>query len=534
MKNVILLLFLAGTIFTHNSAHATNIIVSGNVSGTWNVDTVKVIGDITVPSNSVLIIDPGVLVEFYGHYKITVKGNVLAIGNENNSIRFTVNDTTGFADTTNTSGGWHGFIYDNLDSSADSSKFIFCVFEYGKAVDSDSAGRYGGAFRIFNFSKIILTHCRFENNLAYHWGGAMYVKQSDITVQKSDFINNNCGQADIPYGYGGALCFVRSNPVVSYNHFEKNSSTGVGGAASFEYSDAEVRFNTFYKNKSGLGGALSFLRSDPVNVVSDNLLDQNEAIFFGGGIACIRANTNFVNNTIVNNISSYGGGFYANDSAFPANYNTIFYGNFAYEGIEVYIWDIYSAPDFYFCNVPGGKDGFSGSGGHEGYHGIYENNLDTIPMFIDTGDYPFALEKESPFVDAGTADTTALQIPIKDFAGNLRIYNNRIDIGAFEWNPGEGIKPCRKKNALVASPNPCSQGTTFYFSLKMPGKISLEIYDLKGKMIKNSGVQYFSAGRCALTWHMDTDTGDRPPTGVYLCRVTGDHFTESVKLVIMP
>jgi hypothetical protein len=532
MNKLVSLFFLTFTIFNFGSIQATNIIVSGNVSGTWNADTVKVYGDITVPADSVLVIDAGVLVEFYGHFKIIVKGSVLANGNVNNSIRFSVNDTTGFTDTTNTSGGWHGFIYEGLDLTADSSKFNFCVFEYGKAVDFDTVGKYGGVFRIFNFSNIIFTNCRFEHNLAYHWGGAMYMKHSDIKIQQCAFTNNNCGQAGLPYGYGGALCFVRSSPVVSNNYFEKNSSTGVGGAASFEYSDADVRYNTFFKNQSGLGGALCYLRSDPVNVVSNNLLDQNQAIFFGGGIACIRAHTKFVNNTIVNNSSSYGGGFYANDSACPRNYNNLFYGNFAYEGVEVYIWDIYSAPDFYFCNIPGGKDDFAGSGGHEGYHGIYENNQDTTPMFVGSVDQPFALMKGSPLVDIGTEDTIALQIPKKDLAGNSRIYNNRIDIGAYEWNPGEGIQNGMKKSVLSASPNPCRQITTFYFTLPMPGKIIIRIYDQNGRLVKNFGIQQFNSGRCSLNWDLKSDLGDNVIPGAYFCMLTGEYFHDSIKIIV--
>jgi len=521
-------------VFCLNSARAEHIVVMGNVSGFWNSDTIRIVGDITISDDSSLIINPGVVVEFYGHYKIKVKGNVVAAGNENQLIKFTVHDTTGFADTTSTSGGWHGFVYQNLSSFADSSKFIYCVFEFGKAVDSILAGRYGGAFMILNFSKILFTNCRFDNNYAYHWGGAMYVKDADIGIHHSVFMNNYCGQAGIPYGYGGALCFVSSRPDVSYNYFENNSSTGIGGAASFEYSDAIVQYNTFYKNKSALGGAIGYLRSYPVNVVSNNLVDQNESLFFGGGIACIRSNTKFVNNTVVNNSSTYGGGFYANDSAFPSNYNTIFYGNFAFEGVEVYIWDVYSAPDFYYCNVPGGIMGFSGSGGQEGYHGIFVFNMDTVPMFTGSGDHPYSLNRESPFVDAGTPDTMALQIPLKDFAGNARIYNNRIDIGAYEWNPGEGLRNKVKETVLSASPNPCNQSASISFTLIRSGKVAVRIYDQNGKLIRDFDSQQYTTGKCSLNWDLTDISGNKVSFGVYYCRITGDDLTGSTKIIVTP
>jgi hypothetical protein len=263
-------------------------------------------------------------------------------------------------------------------------------------------------------------------------------------------------------------------------------------------------------------------------------VDQNESLFFGGGIACIRSNTKFVNNTVVNNSSTYGGGFYANDSAFPSNYNTIFYGNFAFEGVEVYIWDVYSAPDFYYCNVPGGIMGFSGSGGQEGYHGIFVFNMDTVPMFTGSGDHPYSLNRESPFVDAGTPDTMALQIPLKDFAGNARIYNNRIDIGAYEWNPGEGLRNKVKETVLSASPNPCNQSASISFTLIRSGKVAVRIYDQNGKLIRDFDSQQYTTGKCSLNWDLTDISGNKVSFGVYYCRITGDDLTGSTKIIVTP
>ena len=201
------LLFFPGLLIQVNHTLAERIVVSGNVAGKWNADTVRIINDITVSPDSVLMISPGVVVEFYGHYKITVKGNVIAVGNEDHLIKFTVYDTTGFVDSTTVSGGWHGIVFNDLPGSADSSKFSYCIFEFGKAVDTDSAGRYGGAFRIFGFSRISFNHCIFRNNYAYHWGGAVYANLADIKIRNSKFDGNTCGQAGIPkvVGRGGVL-----------------------------------------------------------------------------------------------------------------------------------------------------------------------------------------------------------------------------------------------------------------------------------------------------------------------------------------
>ncbi len=531
MKRTALLLLL--TILLQQ-AMASSIIVSGKVAGTWNVDTVHVAGNLRVNADTMLVILPGTRIIFQGHYEIWVLGVIRAIGTVENPILFTVADTTGFADTLSVSGGWHGIFFNQLDPMTDTSFFSFCRFEFGKAIALDSTGVYGGAMRIFNWGKVAISDCAFFHNLAGKWGGAVYAKYADIVVQRSVFRENRCGTMTPPYGYGGGFCSVHSMPVLRFNLFEDNASTGIGGGASFEFSDPVLQYNIFLRNYSGLGGAIGYLRSSPAHVASNNLIEGNMAQFFGGGIACIRCNTVFSNNTIVNNQAAYGGGLYANDSAFPSNYNSIFYYNTAAVGGEVYIWDVHSAPDFRYCNVSGGKEDFQGSGGQQGYHGIYENNLDTVPGFSDSGDHPFSLMEHSPMVDHGTPDTAFLQLPAKDLAYNDRIYNNRIDIGAYEWNPATGIfSSDNNRMRLQIFPNPVRASLTVSVTLEAPESFMITIYTLDGKPVWHSDKKAFSAG----VQHLQV-TGREAGTeqwknGIYILRISGSKTEKSTPFLFI-
>ncbi|HNW75301.1 MAG TPA: choice-of-anchor Q domain-containing protein, partial [Bacteroidales bacterium] len=312
-----------------------------------------------------------------------------------------------------------------------------------------------------------------------------------------------------------------AEPVVTNCLFEGNSATGIGGGASFDDSDPEISHNLFSNNYGGLGGGFGILRSNPSRVVSNNLVTSNEALFYGGGIACIRSNTVFTNNTIVNNLSMSGGGFYCNDSAVPTLYNTILVSN---EGLghEVYIWDVRSAPSFYYCNVEDGTAAFEGSGAHEGYLGTFENNLDTVPMFRGTGDFPFALQAESPCIDAGTPDTLGLLIPATDLEGRNRIYNGRIDIGAYEWNPGEGIAPSQAKSADInACPNPAKDEVTFVINTPVTQRGDLRIISIQGIVIhEETGIRLFP-GNNRIIWDLTDDSGRRVRPGLYFCRIAG-------------
>ncbi len=63
-------------------------IPAGDVSGTWTkaFSPYHINGEITIPNDSTLTIEPGVEVVFTGHYKFNVQGRLLAIGTETDTI----------------------------------------------------------------------------------------------------------------------------------------------------------------------------------------------------------------------------------------------------------------------------------------------------------------------------------------------------------------------------------------------------------------------------------------------------------------
>lgn len=502
-------------------AQRSSIYVTGAVSGLWSADTVVVTGDVIVNAGDLLTIDPGTLIVFTGHFIFDVKGAISAIGTEADQVRFTVQDTTGFHDTLTNSGGWHGFVFEHLALSADSSVFEHCIFEFGKAFSADTFGQYGGAFRVFDFDRIAFHQCTFTNNYAIKWGGAVYVNNSNLLFDRCLFSANSCGLSVSPWGYGGGLCSNSSEPVVVNCLFDGNVATGFGGGASFESSDPVVQFNTFTNNLGGLAGGFGYLRSTPTRVASNNLVCGNTARFFGGGVACIRSNTVFSNMTVTGNSSMYGGGFYCNDSAVPVLYNTILFGD---QGIghEVYIWDVRSAPSFRYCDIEGDTTAFAGSGAQAGYHGIYENNIDMDPLFRNTGDEPYALQPGSPCIDTGTLDTTGLLLPLYDLEGLSRVYNGRIDIGAYERNPGQGIwvEPAAPL-VLSCFPNPAHDHVELRLNTHEVSAGTLTVYSFTGLKVYESGRISIRPGQNNLKWDLKDLSGNRVKPGSYFIRFNG-------------
>ena len=506
IKILILLLIL----FVPGMMRADHITVQGEVSGLWNADTVMVMGDISVPDGEALMIAPGTVIKFQGDFHFAVNGAVEAIGEPGSMIVFTPNDTTGFSNDTIPGGGWGGIRFDHNRLSNGVSEFYHCRFSYAKKVSADPATGHGGAFYIKAWDKVNFHGCVFENNFSTYNGGAVYLDSSDVSIQHCTFTGNRCGPASAPWGYGGAVCSDNSVPDIRWNIFNGNSSTGVGGALAVRFTDCNVYSNIFDGNVSALGGAFGFLHiPECVNRINNNLIVNNQAAFFGGGVANLNASPYYINNTIIYNSSTYGGGYYCKDSVSPDFYNTVIWGNTAAVGSQGYLFEVYSQADFFYCNVEDGPGMFGGSGGGEAFFGAFESCLDTLPGFAGEGDYPYSLNPSSPMIDAGAADTAGFLLPETDLAGVTRVYNNRIDIGAYEYLPVSVPTPDIDIVTDIATvfPNPFRDEVNVKIDLIEGKKVFIEVFDMAGRRLFHSE-EYCRKGNNQFVLHLpDTPDG---------------------------
>lgn len=147
----------------------------------------------------------------------------------------------------------------------------------------------------------------------------------------------------------------------------------------------------------------------------------------------------FSNLTITNNTAVPDGGIISTSEG-GANarfYNCLFYGNSPSS-----IWMRQNTtPDqpnhLYFnnCLVEDGESAIHYLHGEGVYNFAHwgENNLNTNPLFVNEGEFPYALSPGSPCIDAGTTNIEGFIFPETDLAGNPRISGQQIDIGAYEY-----------------------------------------------------------------------------------------------------
>ncbi len=115
---------------------------------------------------------------------------------------------------------------------------------------------------------------------------------------------------------------------------------------------------------------------------------------------------------------------------------------------------------------------------------------------------------------------------------NQRIENGGVFV-SLSTKP-ENKKLLIKGFALHHSyPNPFNPTTTINFSLNVDSYISIQIYDLNGKLIQDIISGYYSSGRYTVEWNGNDSNGTRVSSGLYIINLKSDNetFTKPVMLL---
>ena len=284
MKRIITIFSL---LFVFAFSIADTHIPAGNISGIWTfADSPFIIdGEINIPVENTLEIEPGVQVIFSGHFKFNVYGRLLAEGTQSDTIIFTVSDTTGFSYFYSPAGSWHGLrFYDTNSNGQDSSKVIYCKLEYGKSTTGGSPGIYGGAILCDNSSNILIKHCLLTDNTA-NSGGAICCYPNSSPRIEDVVIKENIAKSG-----GGMYCRDNSNPYLKNVNLADNQAidfSSGGGGIYCEYNASPQLDNVTIKGNIAFycGGGM-YIRFDSSPILENVTISGNTTDNFGGGIYC--------------------------------------------------------------------------------------------------------------------------------------------------------------------------------------------------------------------------------------------------------
>lgn len=336
-------------------------------------------------------------------------------------------------------------------------------------ITNNSAGFDGGGIYCYNFSNPTLENVTISGNNSAHYGGGFYCLQNCYPHLKNVTISGNSSSKG-----GGILCAVNSAIYCTNVKISNNEATqNAGGAGLSDDSEGFFINCSFTGNTSNYGSALK--------VGGGGTADATNCIFWGNSNTQIALTDN----------NSLGGTL------------TVEY-----------------------CDVQNGIDSIEISPLSTLNWG--DGNIDQNPVFVNQGDNPYQISDSSPCIDAGTPDTTGLNLPEFDLAGEVRIFNNRVDIGAYEWNTFVGVRKFEAQSSKFKVwnyPNPFTTFTTITYELNQQSTIQITIYNHLGEQIEVIR-QKQSTGKKQVFWN-----AEELPAGVYFCVLKSNEGTKTTKMI---
>jgi len=289
------------------------------------------------------------------------------------------------------------------------------------------------------------------NDNTYHVVIAVNIAEGTGTILDGFTITGGTADVNVEYitidgrnifrGSGGGIYNTFSSPILTNLIITGNKAESEGGGI-FSYSSSPIVNNvTFTDNKGHFGGGM-YNGNSSSSILTNVFFTRNEAGSDGGGIFNFSSSTLTLTNATLagNTASGYIGGGIHNLNASLNLHNSIVYGNTSQVGTDGD--NIGNEGDYtldYTYSLVGG-DYPDGTGNLDDS----ESAID--PLFTDPEAGDYTLQEKSPCVNTASneayraAPRTNLNTD-KDMAGKPRLYNNIIDMGAFECQTKPYVPP---------------------------------------------------------------------------------------------
>lgn len=127
----------------------------------------------------------------------------------------------------------------------------------------------------------------------------------------------------------------------------------------------------------------------------------------------------------------------------------------------------------------------------------------------------------------GVDDSGTLHLAYTHPVTGVLVYG-RGDVPTPATQPSAGISP-----RLGVAPNPFNPSTTILISVPSAGRVTIEIFDVRGRRVGTLVDRRFDAGSNRLAWNGRDESGTALPSGVYFCRMTfaGSTLTRKITLI---
>ncbi len=191
-----------------------------------------------------------------------------------------------------------------------------------------------------NGGSVSVLNSLFKNNTAERWAGVIDLETTTALINNSRFVNSTS-----LYDAGGVIYSYNSNLTVQNSNFTDNNAliggaitsingTGDGTKITVYQSSVDILNSIFTNNTATYGGAIYNVYSN-LNV-NKSTFTNNTAIYSGGAIYCDDLVLTVGNSTFRNNTATYfGGAIYTFQSSVTVQYNN-FTSSSSQNGNDVY------------------------------------------------------------------------------------------------------------------------------------------------------------------------------------------------------
>ncbi|MBK9471766.1 MAG: T9SS type A sorting domain-containing protein [bacterium] len=136
-------------------------------------------------------------------------------------------------------------------------------------------------------------------------------------------------------------------------------------------------------------------------------------------------------------------------------------------------------------------------------------------------------ERSGPVAVAAFADASGSMACVADWNGRLTIVRPPFAVDV------AGVPASAAAVALTLAPNPCNPRTTIAFTLAEAGPASVNVFDVRGRLVRRLHQGGLESGPHNLPWSGDDERGRPVAAGVYLVRVEGAGWAQSTRVTLV-
>ena len=155
------------------------------------------------------------------------------------------------------------------------------------------------------------------------------------------------------------------------------------------------------------------------------------------------------------------------------------------------------------------------------------------------GTWPTTLFVDGPgemadFIDQQAAGDWTLHVADQQFGalGTQRGWGLNLLVKSDGVSATDNLLPPATR-LMGNSPNPFNPRTSIAFELAAAGAVRLDIYDVRGRIVRHLADRQFIAGRNEVVWDGRDNSGGETASGMYFYRLTAGGYQETSKMLLV-